>query len=165
MSEENMKTFDDALKKVRGLSNPALDRGFRTALYSFRFTEAYKGIIQCNNIFLECTQKAKNVHQYKHWIEEVAKHNKYDKFSCDVYNEEREPQVKVTIKKKQIGFGHCVVCVEYYWNIVYGIRKCIFGTEKEFEFASCGRDLRSIAEMMNNFHHERLRAAWRMIYG
>ena len=160
-----MKTFDDALKKVRGLSSPALDRGLKIAFYSFRFSEAYKGIIQCNKIFLECTQKAKNVHQYKHWIEEVAKHNTYDKFKCDVFNEEREPQVKVTIKKKKIGFGHCLVCVEYYWNIVYGTRTFAFGSKKEFEFASCGRDLRSIAEMMDNFHHERLREAWKFVYG
>lgn len=160
-----MKTFDDSLKKVRGLSNPSLDGEMRMAFFNFRFAEAYKGIIQCNRIFLECTQKAKNVHQYKHWIEEVAKHNTYDKFTNDVFNEERKPQVKVTLKKKQIGFGHCVVCVEYYWNIVHGIRTCVFGTEKEFEFSSCGRDLRSIAEVMNHFHHERLRAAWRMIYG
>ena len=111
-----MKKFDDALKNVRGLSNPSLDREIKMAIYSFRFTEAYKGIIQCNKIFLDCTQKAKNVHQYKHWIEEVAKHNTYDEFTCDVFNEERKPQVKVTIKKKKIGFGHCLVCVEYYWS-------------------------------------------------
>lgn len=159
------KTFDDALKKVSGLSSPSLDRGIKMAVYSYRFMDAYKGIIQCNKIFLDCTQKAKNVHQYKHWIEEVAKHNKYDKFTRDVFNEEREPQVEVTIKKKKIGFGHCLVCVEFYWNIVYGIRTFVFGTKKEFEFASCGRDLRSIAEMMNDFHHERLRTAWKMIYG
>ena len=159
-----MKKFDDALKKVRGLSSPLLDRGIKMAIYNSRFAETYKSI-QCNNIFLECTQKAKNVHQYKHWIEEVAKHNAFDKFTNNIFNEERKPQVKVTIKKKKIGFGHCLVCVEYYWNIVYGARTCVFGTKKEFEFASCGRDLRSIAEMMNNFHHERLSTAWRMIYG
>lgn len=160
-----IKTFDDSLKKVRGLSSHSLDREIKMAIFNNRVAEVYKGIIQCNKIFLECTQKAKNVHQYKHWIEEVAKHNTYDKFMCGVFNEEREPQVKVTIKKMQIGFGHCLVCVEYYWKIVYGIRTFVFGTEKEFEFASCGRDLRSIAEMMNNFHHERLSKAWSMIYG
>ena len=160
-----MKTFEDSLNKVRGLSSLALDEGVRFAVKNFHFENAYKGIIQCNKIFLECTQKAKNIHQYKHWIEEVAKHNTYGQFTCNVFNEEREPQVEVTIKKKKIGFGHCLVCVEYYWKIVYGIRTFAFGTKKEFEFASCGRDLRSIAEMMNNFHHERLSNAWRMIYG
>jgi hypothetical protein len=159
------KSFDDALKNVRGLSNPSLDGEMRMAFFNFHFAEAYKSIIRCNKIFLEFTQKAKNVHQYKHWIEEVAKHNKYDKFTCNVFNEDREPRVEVTIKKKQMGFGHCLVCVEYYWNIVYGMRTLVFGAKKEFEFASCGRDLRSIAEMMNAFHHERLSKAWSMIYG
>lgn len=160
-----MKTFEDALKKVRGLSSPSLDRGMHMAFFNLHFAEAYKSIIKCNKIFLECTQKAKNVHQYKHWIEEVAKHNTYDKFTNNVFNEDREPQVKVTINKKQVGFGHCVVCVEYFWKIVYGMRTFVFGTKKEFEYASCGRDLRSIAEMMNAFHHERLSKAWSMIYG
>ena len=160
-----MKTFDDALKNVRGLSSPALDDAICFGMHNERFHCAMHNIKMRNKIFMTITQKAKNVHQYKHWIEEVAKHNTYDKFTDNVFNEEREPQVKVTIKKKQIGFGHCLVCVEYYWNIVYGARTCVFGTEKEFEFASCGRDLRSIAEMMNNFHHERLINAWRMIYG
>ena len=156
-----MKKFDDALKNVRGLSNPSLDGEMRMAFFNFRFADAYKGIIQCNKIFLECTQKAKNVHQYKHWIEEVAKHNVFKIDDYLLYNSEERPQVKVTLKKRRAGFGHCVVCVEFYWAIV----QTIYVSNKEFEFASCGRDLRSIAEMMNNFHHERLSKAWRMIYG
>ena len=101
---------------------------------------------------LTITQKAKNVHQYKHWIEEVAKHNVFKIDDYLLYNSEERPQVKVTLKKRRAGFGHCVVCVEFYWAIV----QTIYVSNKEFEFASCGRDLRSIAEMMNNFHHERL---------
>jgi len=163
--KQTTKSFDDALKEVRGLSSPSLDREMRMAFFNIHFFDAYKRIVRCNKIFLECTQKAKNVHQYKHWIEEVAKHNTYDKFTCNVFNEDREPRVEVTIKKNQVGFGHCVVCVEYYWNIVYGMSTFVFGTKKELEFASCGRDFKSIAEMMNAFHHERLSKAWSMIYG
>lgn len=156
-----MKTFDDALKNVRGLSSPALDDAIRFGMHNERFHCAMQNIKIRNKIFMTITQKAKNVHQYKHWIEEVAKHNVFKIDDYLLYNSEERPQVKVTLKKRRAGFGHCVVCVEFYWAIV----QTIYVSNKEFEFASCGRDLRSIAEMMNNFHHERLSKAWRMIYG
>jgi hypothetical protein len=43
--------FDDALKKVRGLSNPSLDREMRMAFFNFRFADAYKVIIRWMNNF------------------------------------------------------------------------------------------------------------------
>lgn len=160
-----MKTFEDSLKSVRGLSSPALDDALRFGMRNERFFCAMNNIKERNKIFMTITQKAKNVHKYKHWIEEVAKHNVFKIDDYLLLNSEERPQVKVTLKKRRAGFGHCLVCVEFYWKIVYGIRTFAFGSSKEFEFASCCRDLRSIAEMMNNFHHERLRTAWRMIYG
>jgi len=160
-----MKTFEQSLKNVRDLSSPALDDALRFGIRMSYFAEAYKRITQCNNIFLECTQKARSISQYKHWIAEVVKHNVYDRFACDVFNDTRSPLVDVSVKKKSVGFGHCLICVEFYWNIVNGARTFAYYKKKEFEYASCGRDLRSIAEMVNAFHHERLSKACEWLYG